>query len=74
MQDAEVTKSLGEAPPEKRTFSRLQVFGRVGKYVISVCIKTQKGWQMHFMAVKKSKRHSDFVIYSYLKNSAFTAV
>ena len=43
MQDAEVTKSLGEALPERGTFSRLQVYERVGKYVISVCIKTQKG-------------------------------
>ena len=35
---------------------------------------TQKGYQMHFMAVKKSRRRSGFVIYSYLKDSAFAAV
>ena len=29
---------------------------------------------MHVMAVKKSKKRSGFVVYSYLKNSAFTAV
>ena len=29
---------------------------------------------MHFMAVKKSRRRSGFVICSYLKDSAFTAV
>ena len=28
---------------------------------------------MHFMAVKKSRRCSGFVIYSYLKDSTFTA-
>ena len=29
---------------------------------------------MHVMAVKKSKKRSGFVVYSYFKNSAFTAV
>ena len=29
---------------------------------------------MHVMAVKKSKKRSGFVVYSYLKNSALTAV
>ena len=29
---------------------------------------------MHFMAVKKSRKRSGFVIYSYSKDSAFTAV
>ena len=43
-------------------------------YVISVGKKAQKGLQMHFLAVKKSRKHSSFVIYSYLKDSAFTAV
>ena len=43
-------------------------------YVISVGKKAQKGLQMHFLAVKKSRKHSCFVIYSYLKHSAFTAV
>ena len=34
----------------------------------------QKGLQMHFLAVNKSRKHSCFEIYSYLKDSAFTAV
>ena len=42
---------------------------RIGK---SVTQKSHK--QMHFMAVKKSRKRSGFVIYSYLKDSAFTAV
>ena len=29
---------------------------------------------MHFMAVKKSRKRSGFVLYSYLKDSGFTAV
>ena len=29
---------------------------------------------MHFMAVKKSRKRSGFVIYSYLQDTAFTAV
>ena len=29
---------------------------------------------MHFMAVKKSRKRSGFVIYSYFKDSKFTAV
>ena len=29
---------------------------------------------MHFLAVKKSRERSGFVIYSYLKGNAFTAV
>ena len=35
---------------------------------------TQKGYQMHFMAVKKSRKRSGFVIYSLLKDSAFAVV
>ena len=30
-----------------------------------VCKMAQKGWQMHLMAVKKSRKRSGFVIYSY---------
>ena len=37
--------------------------------------KTQNGYkQMHFMAVKKSRKRCGFVIYSYFEDSAFTAV
>ena len=37
-------------------------------------VKSPKGQQMHFMAVKKKRKGSGFVIYSYFKDSAFTAV
>ena len=37
------------------------------KSVILVCKKAQKGYQMGFMPMKKSRRRSDFGIYSYLK-------
>ena len=32
--------------------------------------KAQKGLQMHFLIVKKSRKRSGFVIYSYFKDSA----
>ena len=47
---------------------------RLGKSVILVDKNYQQGWQMDFMAVKKARRRSIFVIDSYLKDSAFTAV
>ena len=46
----------GEAPPKRGTFFRLQVHERVGKSAISVCKKAQKGLQVHFMGVKRSKK------------------
>ena len=55
----------GEAPPKRGTFFRLQVHERVGKSAISVCKKAQKGLQMHFMAVKRSRKSSGFLISSY---------
>ena len=75
----------GEAPPKSGTFlsfqvykrvviSLVEVYERVGKTVISVCKKAQKGQQMHFMAPKKSIKCSGFVIYAYFKDIAFTAV
>ena len=36
--------------------------------------RPKRAKQMHFLAVKKSRKYSCFVIYSYLKDSAFTAV
>ena len=74
-----------EAPPERGTFFRLQVYERegillvevcesVGSSVISVRKKAQKGSQIYFKAVKKSRKRSGFVIYSYFKFSAFTLV
>ena len=66
----------GEAQRERGTFftikvyktvgiSLVEVYERVGKSVISVCKSGQKGYQMYFMAVKKSQKRSGFVIYSY---------
>ena len=60
--------------PKRCTFLRLQVYERVVKSVISVCKKAQKGSQVHFIAVKKLRQSSFFMIYSYFKDSAFTAV
>ena len=36
--------------------------------------KTQKGWQMEIMVVKKWRKRSGFVLYLYFNDSAFTAV
>ena len=36
--------------------------------------KQMHAYMMHFMAVKKSRKCSGFVIYSYSKDIAFTAV
>ena len=44
------------------------------KSVISVCKKSQGPTDRLLMAVKKLRKGSGFVIYSYLKDSAFTAV
>ena len=49
------------------------MYEREGKSAISG-VKSPKGQQMHFMAVKKLRKGSGFVIYSYLKDSAFPAV
>ena len=48
----------------------VEVYEREGKSVILFCKKAREGEQIHFMAVKKSRKHSGFVIY----DSAFTAV
>ena len=74
----------GTLRPKGVTFSGLRYFKRVGisqaevheRVSISVIggKKAHKGQQMYFMAVKKSRKRSGFVIYSYLKNNAFTAV
>ena len=55
-------------------FTSWYIYERIEKYVISVGIRTQKGWQVHFMPVKKWRKCSGFVVYSYFKNSAFTAL
>ena len=74
----------GEASPGRGIFFRLQVSGRVGISLVQVDEKAgnlsfrsvkrlKKGHQMRLMAVKKSRKRSAFVIYSYCKNSVFTA-
>ena len=52
----------------------VEVHQRVEESVISVFKRAQNGQQMHIMAVKEPRKLSGFVIYSYLKESAFTAV
>ena len=76
----------GEAPPERVTFFSLQVYEMlaislaevyecVGEICHFVGKKAQKGQQVHFMAVKKLRKRSGFVIYSwYVKDNAFTVV
>ena len=55
-------------------FHKLEyVKGYAGKSVISVCKKAQKEEQMHFMAMKNSRKRSCFVVYSYFKDGAFPA-
>ena len=67
-----------EALPLRVTFYRLQVYERVGispvemyekegQSVISVCKKAQKGQQMHFIVVKKSRKSAGFSIYSFFQ-------
>ena len=67
-----------EAPPLWVTFYRLQVYERAGispvemyekegQSVISVCKKPQKGYQMHFIVVKKSRKSAGFSIYLFFK-------
>ena len=68
----------GEAPPEKSTLFRLQayervqilqveVYERIGKSVISICEKVQRGQKMHFMRVIKSRKRCDSVCVHNLK-------
>ena len=55
--------------------SLIKGYERAWKSVILVGKRAQNSYQMHFMAVKNSRKHSGFVTYSYyLKDSAFTAV
>ena len=55
--------------------SLVKGYVRAWKSAILVGKRAQNSYQMDFMAVKKSRKHSGFVTYSYyLKDSAFTAV
>ena len=46
----------------------VDVYERVGTLLCHK--KAQKSLQMHFLIVKKSRKRSGFVIYSYFKDSA----
>ena len=54
--------------------SLVEVYEKEGTSVISVCKKSHGPTDGLLMAVKKLRKGSGFVIYSYLKDSAFTAV
>ena len=73
--------AIPDAAAESGTFFRLhgkvgntlvEEYDRVGKSVISVCKKSQKGLTREIYGCDKVG--SGFVIYSYVKESAFTAV
>ena len=49
-------------PYERVGISLIEVYEMVGKCVISVLKKAQKRNQMHFVAVKKSTKHSFVVL------------
>ena len=52
--------------------SLVEVFERVGKSVILVSKKGPKGLPIAFYGCEMSRKRSGFVIYSYIKDSAFT--
>ena len=52
----------------------VEVYERVGKSVISVCKKSQKGLTREIYGCDKVEKWSGFVIYLYVKDSVFTAV
>ena len=54
--------------------SLVKGYERAWKSVILVDKREQNSYQIHIMAVKNSRKHCGFVTYSYLKDSAFTAV
>ena len=49
-------------PYERVGISLIEVYEMVGKCVISVLKKAQRRNQMHFVAVKKSRKHSFVVL------------
>ena len=58
------TERLCRNEYESAGISPVEVYERVGISVISVCKKAQKGQQVHFVAVKKSKKRSGVVVNS----------
>ena len=70
----------GGAPPERGArfsgfkymkgysgLSKVELYERVGKSVISACEMNQRGEQMHFVAAKKSREHCLSVVIHILK-------
>ena len=54
---------------------KVEVYIKGGGNVSFQSVKRHKmANRRHFVAVKKSRKRSGFVLYSYLKDSAFTAV
>ena len=75
----------GEDPPERGTFFRLQSYERAGILLVEAyksrqgnlsfgSVKGPKGLTDDFYGFIKSRKRFSFVIDSYLKDSAFTAV
>ena len=59
---------------ERVEISLVEDYKRVGKTVISVCQKAQKGQQMHFMAVKVRETFRFCDLFKLKKKSTFIAV
>ena len=72
--DTQYNGLYGEAPFQREGILLVEVYESVRLSVISVRKKAQKGSQIYSKAVKKSRKRSGFVIYSYFKCSAFTLV
>ena len=51
----------------------VEVYKKGGEIFHFGLLKGPKSYQMHFMAVRKLRNRSGFVIYSYLKDTVFTA-
>ena len=66
----------GEALLKGVTFSDFRYMKELGVSLVEVYekVKRLKRGNVHFMAVKRSRKRSGFVIYSYFKDSAFIAV
>ena len=64
----------GRLRPKGVEVSLVQGDGREGNLSFRSVKRLKKGHQISLMYVKKSGKRSRLVIYSYCKNSAFTAV
>ena len=73
-------RTQGDIPFERGPVFRGQVYERVGISLVEVyekvanlslrCERPERA-NIHFMATKKSRKHSGFVIYSCFKDSTF---